>query len=251
MNLGVLKKIALKIGEEIVKHQAEILLVGGTVTAVGATAMAVKATIKSTKEVQEENLRREENDIPVMTKKEVVKSEAKNYIWTLIFLMTSLASQFGSYKASIRRIAVLSTALKLSEETYNEYRKEVEEAAKIPKEDLKQVESKAVNTAVDNVLLSGDTEYEIRIDGSRIRKNVSELKLDLEKFRSDYYLSGYQDPVTVADLHDYLGLKTYPSDYDRKISFTGGADWYTLMPTVENSKVFIDIDYVTRDIERY
>lgn len=251
MNLGIIKKIALKIGEEVVKHQAEILLAGGIVTATAATVSAIKATAKSTKDIQEENLKREENDIPKMTKKEVVKREGKNYIWTLIFLLTSIGSQVGGYKASIRRIAVLSAALKLSEETYNEYRKEIEEAAKIPKEDLKKVESKAANTAAESVIFAGDTEYEIRIDGFRIHKNVSELKLDLEKFRSNYYLSGYQDPVTVADLHDYLGLKTYPSDYDRKISFTGGEDWYTLIPSVESSKVFIDIDYVTRDIERY
>lgn len=254
--LSVVKDVAVKIGTEVIKHQAEVLLVGGVTLAVGATVATVKATSKSVKDIQEENLRREENDEPEMTKTEVVKREAKNYILPVLLLAASLGCQFGGYKASIRRAAALSAALKISEKTFEEYKKDVEEQAeKLAPEELKtaikEAEPKAKESAMETVIFSGDTEYCVRIDGYRLKKNIAQLKLDLETFRSKYYLSGYQDPVTVADLHDYIGVHVAPSDYDRKIDFSGEERWYTLEPSLENSQLFVDIDYTTRDIEKY
>ena len=250
MNWGIIKKGASWVAKEFVKHQSEILLVSGVVTAVAATTSAVKATVKSVEEVKEENKKRFASNDEPMTKTEVVKKEAKNYVWTLIFLGTSIGCQFGGYKASIRRIAALSTALKVSEEMYEEYKKDVEKTVKLSESQSQDLDKRVHNQAVENVVVAGDTDYIIRIDGQNIRENVSELRLKLEKFRSDYYLSGYQDPVTVADLHDYLGIRVCPSDYDRKIYFNGD-EWYTLYPGIEGSRLFIDVDYTTRDIEKY
>ncbi len=250
MKFAIVKNAASWIYKETIKHQSEILLVGGTVTAVAAVAVSIKATNKSIKDINEINKKRSFNNEEKMTKKEIIKKESKNYIWTLILLMTSLGCQFGGYKASIRRIAALSTALKVSEEMYEEYKKDVEKTVKLSEPQSQELDKKVHNQSVENVVVAGDTDYIIRIDGQNIRENVSELRLKLEKFRSDYYLSGYQDPVTVADLHDYLGIRVCPSDYDRKIYFNGD-EWYTLYPGIEGSRLFIDVDYTTRDIEKY
>ena len=43
--LSVVKDIAVKIGTEVIKHQAEVLLVGGVTLAVGATVATVNYII--------------------------------------------------------------------------------------------------------------------------------------------------------------------------------------------------------------
>ena len=117
-------KVAMQTIKTIVKKNSPKILAGlGIGFGVGSVGFAIKGTIKATEIVRE---KKEEKGEP-LTKKEIAESVWKEYVPVVALGTASVVCIIGSVHISTRRLAVMTAAYAMSEDSFKEYKDKVKE----------------------------------------------------------------------------------------------------------------------------
>lgn len=204
------KDVTQKVGVFIKKNSPQIMVGFGITGFITSTIMAVKVTPNAKATL--ERLKHEKEKLTFKDKWKV----AKYYVPAAVVAGCSTACCVGSVSISMKRNAVLATALGAAETTLSNYQKSVIE--KVGEETFKEIKSDADKKTLEQQTGTTVTEYKVEqfngkydtFDCSSFRmcpKKMSED--DIRKIENDINedifnsMSGYK---TLNDYYDYIGL---------------------------------------------
>lgn len=124
MNTQALSNFARSVKLSLSKRSPEILMGMGIAGMITTTVLAVKATPKALQLIDE---KKKELDVEKLTPIETVKTTWKCYVPAAVTGVASVGCLIGSNSVTARRYAALTTAYKISETAYAEYRDKVVE----------------------------------------------------------------------------------------------------------------------------
>lgn len=190
------------------KHSGEILLGIGIATSITTTIMAVKATPKALDIIREHDEAGE--DVPPMTKKEIVKATYKVYIPTVAMGTVSIICLVASGSVNARRQAAIMTAATISETALREYQEKVIEV--IGEEKEKEVRDAVAAEQIrknpisekEVIITSGKTLCFDVPSGRYFESDVDRIKRAENELNRQMIQDGY---VALNDLYFLLGLK--------------------------------------------
>lgn len=216
-----------KIIKALGRRKPELLLAGGIVTGVTALVLAIKGTVEAVKKVDEEIERRnaealreaEEHGhqnvevIDHLPPKDVVKTVWKCYIPTAATGATSMICLIGSGRAAYRRSALLTSAVKMGETAFTEFRQSVEETVdektmsnikqKVAK---KQLEKNPANDFTEIIITGkGDT---LCLDATTGRYFASDRESirQAQNNMNEMLYHGFGQYLSLNDFYDEIGL---------------------------------------------
>ena len=118
LSVNAVKSIIKPIEKSIQKNAPQILSGLGIAFGVGAVGFSVKATVKAVEIVKEKEKEKGEK----LTKKEIVQSTWKSYIPVATCSAASVACVVASTHISMRRLATMTAAYAMSENSFKEYK---------------------------------------------------------------------------------------------------------------------------------
>lgn len=118
-------KIAMRTCKQAIdKNSPKILAALGIAFGAGSVAFAIKGTVKSMKIVEEKKKAEPDKEL---SKTDILKSVWKEYIPTVGFGVASAACVIGSVHISARRLAVMTAAYTMSEDSFKKYKDKAKE----------------------------------------------------------------------------------------------------------------------------
>lgn len=131
LNKQIVKSSFQAVRKVIDKNSPKILAAMGIGFGIGSVAFTVRGTIKAVEIVREKKAESEEE----LTKTEIIKCVWKEYIPTVGLGVASIACVIGSVHISARRLAVMTAAYTMSDESFKKYRDKVHEVLGDKKEE--------------------------------------------------------------------------------------------------------------------
>lgn len=117
-------KVTMQTIKTVVKKNSPKILAGlGIGFGVGSVGFAIKGTVKATEIIRN---KKEEKGEP-LTKKEIAENVWKEYVPVVALSVASAACIVGSVHISARRLAVMTAAYAMSEDSFKEYKNKVKE----------------------------------------------------------------------------------------------------------------------------
>lgn len=123
LSVNSIKSIIKPIEKSIQKNAPQILSGLGIAFGVGAVGLSVKATVKAVEIVKEKQQEKGEE----LTKKEIIEATWKNYIPVASCSIASAACIVASTHISMRRLATMTAAYAMSENSFKEYKEKAVE----------------------------------------------------------------------------------------------------------------------------
>lgn len=123
LNKQIVKMGFKTIKQTLDKNSPKILAALGIGFGAGSVAFAIKGTIKAVEIVNEKRAEKEED----LTKKEIVQYVWKEYIPVVGMGVASVACIVGSVHISARRLAVMTAAYTMSEDSFKKYKEKAAE----------------------------------------------------------------------------------------------------------------------------
>lgn len=200
-----LGKAIIFLSKKIVEYGPEILSVTAASSAIAAVFMAVKATKKSCADIEEY---KKENDVDVLSTKQIISLCWRNYVSTILMLTSSVTSIIGSASVNFRRKTVLAAACSLSEAAVDSYKDKIkklvgEDKAKIVDEMVaKEIENKRENATY--IYPKEQCTCIDTISGQVFKASYTDVMNAVNEFNF-YMLSN--DSAIVNMWYDFLGLK--------------------------------------------
>lgn len=200
-----LKRMVNTLGKTISSHSSEIFMGVGITGMISATVMAVKATPKALQCIE---------NAGAETKTEKVKAAWKCYIPAAATTVASTACIITSKSIGDKKTAAALTAWKLSESTFNEYKKKVvnnfgEEIDKTIRKEIAQdkVDKNPPKTESNEVIIFGSGEslcYDA-ISGRYFKSDIDKINKVINKINSELIRSDY---ISLNDFYSELGLES-------------------------------------------
>jgi hypothetical protein len=210
MNKRTLAKITHDAQLSVSRHAPEILMGMGIAGMITTTVLAVKATPKA---LQLVDMRKEELETDSLTPVETVKTTWKCYVPAAITGATSIACLVGSASVSARRNAALTTAYKLSETAFSEYKDKVVETIGEKKEKTvrdkvaeKQVKENPVSRTEVFVTGKGQTLFFDPLSARYFYSDIEKINRAVNKLNKDIITDAFDDGVTLNDFYCEIGL---------------------------------------------
>lgn len=246
---GAMIKNATKAIEGAIKKNAPQILAGvGIAFGLGAVGGAVHATVRAVKIVEEKEA---ENDGEKLTKKEIVKETWKLYVPTAVMTAASAACVVGSVHISMRRLATMTMAYAMSENSFKEYKEKAKELLGEKKEEeirgAVNQEHVQKNLPEDDSLIirtgGGTTKCLDKFTGQVFYSDADTIRRVINNMNNcllhDYY-------VSLDDLNTELGI--------RESKFGGSFGWnindgdliepsFTVSLTPDDEPVLV-LDYI-------
>ena len=214
MNKSDVAKLVNSAKRKAVKHSPEILMGIGIAGMVTTTVLSVRATPKAMALIEEEKLRRyNEEDDDTLTKIDVVKIAWKPYIPAAVTGVVSVACLVGAGSVNSKRMTALAAAYQLSETALTEYKEKVVETIGEKKE--KTVREKVNKDKLDKnpvskndviIATKGNTLCYDPISGRYFKSDIDLIKRtenNLNK-RMLHDIFGY---ISLNEFYDELGLE--------------------------------------------
>lgn len=206
MNKKEVKKLINDVGRKLDKRSPEILAGIGIAGMLTTVVLAVRATPKALTLIDEaSNAKNAE-----LTKGEIVKAAWKPYVPAVITGVMSTTCMIGSVHIGARRIAALSTAYKLTETAFSEYKDKVVETIgekrektikeKVDKEKLEKDPITAKEILVTGV---GDTICYDTISGRYFKSDIEKIKKAINEVNRQLTYDMY---VSLNEFYDAIGL---------------------------------------------
>lgn len=214
--MNKLSGIIQSIRTATIKHSPEILTGIGIAGMITTTIMAVRATPKALELIRKKRteLSNPESQahlpLPVLSKKEIIKTTWKCYIPAGITGCLSIACLIGASKESVRRNAALATAYTLSENALKTYQQKVVETIGEKKEQIvrdavakEAIEKNPVSSREIIITERGNTLSYDSISGRYFKSDIDTLrKIENElnkRLLSEMYIS-------LNEFYDEIGL---------------------------------------------
>lgn len=196
------------------KHTPEILTGIGIAGMITTSVLAVKATPKALTAIEEA---KDEMQVDKLTPVDTIKVAGKYYIPAASLCVASAACLIGATSVSSRRYAALTTAYKLSETAYNEYREKVIETIGEKKEEtVKEAVNKdriEKNPVTNNEVIitgKGNTLCYDYLSGRYFESDIDRIRRaenEINK-RMLHDITGY---ASLNDFYDEIGLDRIPN----------------------------------------
>ena len=217
----VLKSKAVKKVVKVLVDNAPKILTGvSIVSSVAATVFAVKGTVLAVRIIDDRNEKIKKGEIPVPEhpKWENVKAVWKCYIPTATCLCVSIGTSIKGMEISAARTAVATTACKLTEQAFEEYRNET--IAKIGEEKEKEIRQNIAQrnadesgvqpvihtySSFDKVLIQDE------ITGQLFWGTAEDVKAAINMINYGF-AHGHYDYMSVLEYADYLGVESHDED---------------------------------------
>ena len=226
MKVKVLSKLATskvmkKIGKAVIDNAPKILTGISIVNSVASVIFAVKGTVVAVRIIDDRNAKIEKGEIPKpeRPKWENVKAVWKCYVPTLACLTVSIGTSVKGMEISTARTAVATTACKLTEQAFEEYRNETinkigEEKEKEIRQDIakrnaeeshENAQKTLIISSYDKVLIFDDITGQLFWDTPEGVKNaINHINYELSH--------GYRDYISVMEYADTLGLESHDEE---------------------------------------
>ena len=213
MGMSKISKFVFDIQQAIHRHSPEILTGLGIAGMLTTTVLAVKATPRALKLIE---IKKEEEEVEVLTPIETVKAAWKCYIPAAVTAATSTACLIGASSVHLRRNAALATAYKLSETAFTEYREKVVETIGERKEmavrdriDKKHIDENPVSKTEVIITEKGNSLCYDHWSGRYFKSDIDQINKAINEINRQMLISmdGF---VSLNDLYDELGLSHTP-----------------------------------------
>lgn len=206
MNKKEVKKMINDVGRRIDRRSPEILAGIGIAGMITTVVLAVRATPKALTLIDEAS--NEKN--AELTRVEVVKAAWKPYIPAAVTGVMSVTCMIGSVHIGARRIAAISTAYKLTETAFSEYKDKVVETIGEKKEkaikekiDKDKVEKDPVSKNVVIITEKGNTLCYDVLSGRYFKSDIEKIKKAINEINRQLTFDFY---VSLNEFYDELGL---------------------------------------------
>lgn len=206
MNKKEVMKVINDVGKKLDRRSPEILAGIGIAGMVTTVVLAVKATPKALTLIDEAS--NEKN--AELTKAEVVKAGWKPYVPAAITGVMSATCIIGSVRIGARRIAAISTAYKLTETAFSEYKEKVIETIGEKKEkaikdkiDKDKVEKESVSKSSIIITDKGNTLCYDASAGRYFKSDIETIKKAVNEINRQMVYDQY---VSLNEFYDELGL---------------------------------------------
>lgn len=206
MNKKEVKKLISDVGKKVDRRSPEILAGIGIAGMITTVVLAVKATPKALTLIDEAS--NEKN--AELTRMEVVKAAWKPYVPAIITGVMSTTCMIGSVHIGTRRIAAISTAYKLTETAFSEYKDKVVETIGEKKEktikeklDKDKVDQNPVTNREVIVTEKGNTLCYDCISGRYFKSDIEKIKKAVNEINRQLTYDMY---VSLNEFYDELGL---------------------------------------------
>lgn len=206
MNKKEVMKVINDVGKKLDRRSPEILAGIGIAGMVTTVVLAVKATPKALTLIDEAS--NEKN--AELTKTEVVKAAWKPYVPAAITGVMSATCIIGSVRIGARRIAAISTAYKLTETAFSEYKEKIIETIGEKKEkaikdkiDKDKVEKEPVSKSSIIITDKGNTLCYDASAGRYFKSDIETIKKAVNEINRQMVYDQY---VSLNEFYDELGL---------------------------------------------
>lgn len=206
MNKKEVMKVINDVGKKLDRRSPEILAGIGIAGMVTTVVLAVTATPKALTLIDEAS--NEKN--AELTKGEVVKAAWKPYVPAAITGVMSATCMIGSVRIGARRIAAISTAYKLTETAFSEYKEKVVETIGEKKEktikdkvDKDKVEKDPVSKSNIIITDKGNTLCYDASAGRYFKSDIEKIKKAVNEINRQMVYDQY---VSLNEFYDELGL---------------------------------------------
>ena len=210
MSKQTLAKLTHDVRLSLSKHAPEILMGMGITGMITTTVLAVKATPKALMLIDD---KKNELETDTLTPAETVKATWKCYIPAAITGATSIACLIGSASVSARRYAALTTAYKLSETAFSEYKDKVVETIGEKKEKTvrdkvaeKQIKENPVSRTEVFVTGKGQTLFFDPLSSRYFYSDLEKINRAINKLNKNIITDPFDSGVSVNDFYDEIGL---------------------------------------------
>ena len=209
MSFNIVKHTKIFLG----KNGPVICAAGATVMLIGAVAAAIHDTPKALTVLENERAVREEQQLPPMTKLEVVKLTAPCYIPTIAATVTSGVCIVASVVSGQKRYAALAAASALTETAFRNFKESAKDV--LTPEEYKKVHERVADTTLERHHARAIADEDIELTGHgntlcieswsgkpfRASKEWVEHCINMvnERMRNENW-------VTLADLLDEIGV---------------------------------------------
>ena len=205
MNKKEVKKMISDVGRKIDRRSPEILAGIGIAGMITTVVLAVRATPKALTLIDEAS--NEKN--AELTRVEVVKAAWKPYVPAVITGIMSTTCMIGSVHIGARRIAAISTAYKLTETAFSEYKDKVvetigEKKEKSIKEKIAEDKLEKNPASKSDVIITGDKEtlfYDASA-GGYFPSDIETVKRAVNEINRQMIYDNY---VSLNEFYDLLG----------------------------------------------
>lgn len=210
MNTQALAKLARNLKLSLSKRSPEILMGMGIAGMITTTVLAVKATPKALHLVDE---KKKELEVEKLTPVETVKTTWKCYVPAAITGVASIGCLVGSNSANARRYAALTTAYKISETAYAEYRDKVVETIgekkektirdKVSKEQIEKYPLKHADVIVTG---KGRTLCFDPLSHRYFYSSLEKIQRAVNNLNKQIIVDAFDSGVTINDFYDAIGI---------------------------------------------
>ena len=207
MKLTQIKEFAMKAAYLLDKHSPVILTGVAVATGITAVILTTKATIKATRVVDAINRQKEEDEEPKMTKWEVVKEVAPNYIPAALTLTVSVTCMVTSTAILTKRNAALMGMCALATTQLKEHQDKVEELfgkkkAQEVRVAVEEDKMKREDTRPIIVTGGGDVLCRDCLSGQMFRSSVEKIHYAINAANEELLNCGY---ISLNDVYYLIG----------------------------------------------
>ena len=207
MNKQTITKLFKDAKAVTVKHSPEILMGLGIAGMVTTTILAVKATPKALELIEQKKIEENKDELKVV---ETVEATWKCYIPTVVLGVASVGCLIGANSVNTRRMAALTTAYKLSETAFAEYKEKVvetigEKKEKVVKDKVAQAKVEKNPVKSNEVIITGKGKT-LCIDGITGRyfeSNIDDVIKAINKINRNVVTDMY---ASLNDFYAEIGL---------------------------------------------
>ena len=245
-----IKKYTNSIKAGFNKNGSSILTGLGIAGMLTSTGFAIYGTIKAVNILQEEQAYREERgEYEKLTKEEIFKLVWKQYIVSGITAGASIACLVGANKMNNKKITALTTAYKLSEDMFSNYKREViknigAEAEEKIRHDVnkKHLEERPIKDKEVIFTGKGDTLFYDSLSGRYFRSDVNSIKESQNLFNHEIICENY---CSLNNWYYHIGLDAiYPLGSDLGWNSEWGVMEVSFDSSIaDNNEPCIVIDY--------
>lgn len=217
--------MAVRTGKQLIaKNSPKILAAMGIGFGVGSVAFAVKGTINAVEIVNEKKAEDPEKEL---TKTDIVKCVWKEYVPTVGLTVASAACIVGSVHISARRLAMMTAAYAMSEDSFKKYKEKAREMFGDRKEEELRgsIHQDEINLdpPEDPTIIrtgNGETLFKDAFTGQYFYSSVDSVRRTMNEINNlmlhDYY-------VCINDVETELGIEQSKAGIDYGWNFQDGS----------------------------
>lgn len=210
MNTQALSKFARDMKLSLSKRSPEILMGMGIAGMFTTTVLAVKATPKALELIDE---KKKELGVEKLTPVETVKTTWKCYVPAAITGVASTGCLIGSNSVNAKRYAALTTAYKISETAYAEYRDKVVETIGEKKEKTirdkvskEQIEKNPVQKTDIIITGKGNTLCFDPLSHRYFYSSLEKIQRAVNNLNKQIITDAFDAGVSLNDFYDEIGI---------------------------------------------